>query len=93
MVFRSISSVPRFPKSVKVVILFSCPSTFPLFHEMIIFLLRNSKGDWSLINPLVHTVSTLVGYSFSHEVKWIVDGYKKDAEPNFIVSQGSGIPY
>ena len=50
-------------------ILFSCPSTFPLFHEMIIFLLRNSKGDWSLINPLVHTVSTLVGYSFSHEVK------------------------
>ena len=69
MAFRSISSISRFPKSIKVVILFSCPSTFPLFHEMIIFLLRNSKGDWSLINSLVHTVSMLVGYSFSHEVK------------------------
>ena len=71
MAFRSISSISRFPKSIKVVILFSCPSTFPLFHEMIIFLLRNSKGDWSLINSLVHTVSMLVGYSFSHEVKEI----------------------
>lgn len=69
MAFRSISSVSRFPKSVKVVILFSCPSSFSIRILSSHGITEKSKGDWSLINPLVHTVSTLVGYSFSHEVK------------------------